>query len=203
MSELSGPAMRETSRRPPSLTACRLVLVDGELPADTLLAPADNHRAGLLETLLRVVAPRRSCVVVDPVLCPFSGAVPTAARAPGRWRPRNSIGRAPVACSGSRVRVIGTTVSGPGKRPVVFVSNHSSWLDIPVLGGQLDACFVSKDEVGGWPGIGTVARLGRTVFVLARRQATRRERDVMRERLTAGRQPAAVPGGAPPRTARV
>jgi lyso-ornithine lipid O-acyltransferase len=87
---------------------------------------------------------------------------------------------------GLQVRVIGTTVSGPGKRPVVFVSNHSSWLDIPVLGGQLDACFVSKDEVAGWPGIGTVARLGRTVFVSRQRQATRRERDVMRERLAAG-----------------
>ena len=43
--------MRETSRRPPSLTARRLVLVDGELPADTLFAPADNHRAGLLRPL--------------------------------------------------------------------------------------------------------------------------------------------------------
>ena len=38
----------------------------------------------------------------------------------------------------------------------------------------------------GWPGIGTVARLGRTVFVSRQRQATRRERDVMRERLAAG-----------------
>ena len=31
---------------------------------------------------------------------------------------------------------------------MVFVSNHSSWLDIPVLGGRLEACFVAKDEVG-------------------------------------------------------
>ena len=38
--------------------------------------------------------------------------------------------------------------TGPGTRPVVFVSNHSSWLDIGVLGGRLDACFISKEEVG-------------------------------------------------------
>ena len=87
---------------------------------------------------------------------------------------------------GLEVRVLGSTVSGAGKRPVVFASNHSSWLDIPVLGGRLDACFVSKDEVGGWPLVGTVARLGRTAFISRQRQATGRERDMMRERLGAG-----------------
>jgi 1-acyl-sn-glycerol-3-phosphate acyltransferase len=69
---------------------------------------------------------------------------------------------------------------------VVFISNHSSWLDVPVLGGSLDACFVSKNEVGRWPLVGTVARLGRTVFISRQRHATRRERDLMRERLAAG-----------------
>ena len=38
---------------------------------------------------------------------------------------------------GLRVRVIGAPVATAG-RPVVFVSNHSSWLDVPVLGGRLD-----------------------------------------------------------------
>ena len=87
---------------------------------------------------------------------------------------------------GLRVRVIGTSPRRAGRRPVVFVSNHSSWLDIPVLGGRLEACFVSKDEVGGWPLVGTVARLGRTVFISRQRHATGRERDALRERLAAG-----------------
>jgi 1-acyl-sn-glycerol-3-phosphate acyltransferase len=87
---------------------------------------------------------------------------------------------------GVRVRVIGTPVYRETARPVVFVSNHSSWLDIPVLGGCLNACFVSKDEVGAWPFVGTVARLGRTVFISRQRHATRRERDVMRQRLVQG-----------------
>ncbi|HEY7579663.1 MAG TPA: lysophospholipid acyltransferase family protein [Acetobacteraceae bacterium] len=87
---------------------------------------------------------------------------------------------------GVRVRMIGTPAYDKTSRPVVFVSNHSSWLDIPVVGGRLNACFVSKDEVGAWPFVGTVARLGRTVFISRQRRATARERDAMRERLAQG-----------------
>jgi 1-acyl-sn-glycerol-3-phosphate acyltransferase len=87
---------------------------------------------------------------------------------------------------GLQVRKIGAAAGSTAGRSVVFVSNHSSWLDIPVLGGQLDACFVSKDEVGRWPFVGTIARLGRTVFISRQRRATARERDVLRERLAVG-----------------
>jgi 1-acyl-sn-glycerol-3-phosphate acyltransferase len=87
---------------------------------------------------------------------------------------------------GVGVRVVGTPAYHKTSRPVVFISNHSSWLDVPVLGGHLNACFVSKDEVGGWPFVGTVARLGRTVFISRQRYATGRERDAMRERLAVG-----------------
>jgi 1-acyl-sn-glycerol-3-phosphate acyltransferase len=86
---------------------------------------------------------------------------------------------------GLTVRVIGQPAGG-GNRPVVFVSNHSSWLDVPVLGGQLDGCFVAKSEVSRWPLLGTIARMGRTAFVSRRRGATRDERDSMRGRLAAG-----------------
>ncbi len=84
---------------------------------------------------------------------------------------------------GLRVRVVGTPA--PGGR-VLFLSNHSSWLDIPVLGGAVDACFVAKSEVGQWPGIGMISRLGRTVFVSRTRGTTGREADEMRNRLGAG-----------------
>jgi 1-acyl-sn-glycerol-3-phosphate acyltransferase len=86
---------------------------------------------------------------------------------------------------GLRVRVLGAAPQ-PGGRPVVFVSNHSSWLDILVLGGRLEACFISKDEVKGWPIINAVACLGRTVYVRRRRGSTGRERDDMRQRLAGG-----------------
>jgi 1-acyl-sn-glycerol-3-phosphate acyltransferase len=87
---------------------------------------------------------------------------------------------------GIKVRVIGTAAKRQGGRPVVYVSNHSSWIDVPVIGGVLDGCFVAKGDVATWPVIGTMARLGRTVFVSRSRTATGRERDAMRSVLQAG-----------------
>jgi 1-acyl-sn-glycerol-3-phosphate acyltransferase len=66
------------------------------------------------------------------------------------------------------------------------VSNHSSWLDIAVLGGRVQGCFVSKAEVARWPFISAVARLGRSVFITRQRGAAGRERDAMRTRLADG-----------------
>lgn len=85
---------------------------------------------------------------------------------------------------GLHVRVVGTPATNG--RPVVFVSNHSSWLDIPTLGGVAEACFISKADVALWPVVSLVARLGRTVFVSRRVSDTGRERDDMRARLLAG-----------------
>ena len=88
---------------------------------------------------------------------------------------------------GVRVRTLGAPARrGAAGRPVVFVSNHSSWLDILVLGGRLEGCFVSKQEVGSWPVISLIARLGRTVFVRRSRSSTGRERDDMQARLQEG-----------------
>ncbi len=87
---------------------------------------------------------------------------------------------------GMQVRVIGSPAPSTGGRPVLFVSNHSSWLDIPVLGGVLPACFVSKGEVGRWPLIGTVARLGRTVFISRRAGPMAREIEAMRGVMSRG-----------------
>jgi 1-acyl-sn-glycerol-3-phosphate acyltransferase len=90
---------------------------------------------------------------------------------------------------GLRVRVIGAPArerGQPNTRPVIYVCNHSSWLDIPALGGRIPARFVSKDDVAAWPIIGTIARLGRTVFVSRSRAGTLRERDEMQQALAAG-----------------
>jgi 1-acyl-sn-glycerol-3-phosphate acyltransferase len=91
-------------------------------------------------------------------------------------------------CFGVHLRVIGEPARGlpDGSRAVIFISNHSSWLDIPVLGSVLYARFVSKDEIANWPLISTVAKLGRTVFISRSRARTREERDLMQQRLRAG-----------------
>lgn len=87
---------------------------------------------------------------------------------------------------GIRVRVIGKPAKRESGRPVIYVSNHSSWVDIPVLGGVVDGCFVAKGDVAGWPMIGTIARLGRSVFVTRSRTSTGKERETMRAVLKAG-----------------
>jgi 1-acyl-sn-glycerol-3-phosphate acyltransferase len=87
---------------------------------------------------------------------------------------------------GMKIRVIGQAALPHGGRPVVYVSNHSSWVDIPVLGARLGASFIAKQEVGTWPVISQIARLGRTVYVRRSRASTARERDEMRDRLAAG-----------------
>lgn len=84
---------------------------------------------------------------------------------------------------GLRVRVVGQKAGGTR---VLFLSNHSSWIDIPVLGGVLRAPFVSKADVAEWPVVGTISRLGRTVFVSRSRGRTGEEAAGMRERLEAG-----------------
>ncbi|MBB6254905.1 lysophospholipid acyltransferase family protein [Nitrospirillum iridis] len=72
-------------------------------------------------------------------------------------------------------------------RPTLFVSNHSSYLDIPVLGSVLDCSFVAKSEVGMWPLFGLLAKLQRTVFVnRANRREAGKQRDDMAGRLVAG-----------------
>lgn len=84
---------------------------------------------------------------------------------------------------GMKVQVVGSLSGVPS---TLYVSNHSSWLDILVLGSVIDAAFVSKAEVGQWPGAGTVARLGRTIFVSRKRNHTGREAEEIQQRLATG-----------------
>jgi len=83
-----------------------------------------------------------------------------------------------------RVTVIGTPIQDRG---VLMVANHTSYLDILVLGGSVQVSFVAKSEVAGWPLFGTFARLQRTVFVeRARRSQTGVSRDLIAARLIEG-----------------
>jgi 1-acyl-sn-glycerol-3-phosphate acyltransferase len=71
-------------------------------------------------------------------------------------------------------------------RPTLFVSNHTSYLDIPVLGATGPLSFVAKSEVANWPGFGLLAKLQRTVFVDRKRGTTHQQRDGLQKRLDAG-----------------
>lgn len=71
-------------------------------------------------------------------------------------------------------------------RPTLFVSNHSSYLDITVLGSLIPGSFVAKKEVGTWPFFGTLAKLQRTIFVDRRRHTTATQRNDLLRRLADG-----------------
>ena len=49
--------------------------------------------------------------------------------------------------------------------PALYVANHASYLDILVLSTLLDASFVAKAEVAGWPLFGFLAKSVNTIFV--------------------------------------
>lgn len=49
--------------------------------------------------------------------------------------------------------------------PALLVSNHVSWLDIPVIGSLTHSNFLSKDDVRRWPVVGWLAAAAGTLFI--------------------------------------
>lgn len=65
-------------------------------------------------------------------------------------------------------RIIGLELHVSGDLPAdtgLLVSNHISWMDIPVVGAVLPSLFLSKVEVKNWPLIGWIASKNGTVFI--------------------------------------
>ncbi len=71
-------------------------------------------------------------------------------------------------------------------RPVLFVSNHSSYLDIAVLGSLVRGSFIAKAEVATWPLFGWLAKLQNSVFVDRRSAHASRDLRRVRDRLASG-----------------
>ena len=66
------------------------------------------------------------------------------------------------------LRILGVELTVTGRKveaPVFLVSNHVSWLDIPLIASQRHLYFLSKAEVGDWPLIGILARAMGTLFI--------------------------------------
>lgn len=88
-------------------------------------------------------------------------------------------------------RMFGLRVSVRGlpatERPLLLVSNHSSWLDIVVLSSILPVVFIAKSEIANWPLFGLFAKLQRSVFVdRGKRQETRAVNRTITARLAEG-----------------
>jgi fatty-acyl-CoA synthase len=102
------------------------------------------------------------------------GATTTASIMLGLWvvtgfvrRPRRAVAlqravsRLLLACLGCRFTLDGAPCP-PAAGPRVFVANHSSYLDIPLLLAALnrDFVFVTKSELLAWPIISRITRAG-------------------------------------------
>jgi 1-acyl-sn-glycerol-3-phosphate acyltransferase len=83
----------------------------------------------------------------------------------------------------SLCRVLGVRVEVEGEvpeLPCLLVTNHLSYLDIPVTASVLPARFVAKHEIRSWPLAGWMCRSVDTIFVdrSSRRDAVRAGREI-------------------------
>lgn len=72
------------------------------------------------------------------------------------------------------------------ERPLLFVSNHVSYMDIAILGSTLPGCFVSKADVGGWPVIGPLAKWAGTIFIQRKRSEAAKQKEELADQLSGG-----------------
>lgn len=93
---------------------------------------------------------------------------------------------------GIRVEVIGTPhITGQ----TIFVGNHMSYLDIPVIGSVLKTSFVSKKEVANWPVFGFLAKLQQTGFIDRARSAAKNEQTAIGAMIAQGKNLVIFPEG--------
>lgn len=90
-----------------------------------------------------------------------------------------------IACAifGIRYTVTGTPNAG---KQTLYMSNHISYLDIPVLGSLINGSFVAKSEVAGWPLFGFLADLQRTAYIRRSRTKIAEEKNTLQGRIAAG-----------------
>ena len=78
---------------------------------------------------------------------------------------------------------------------VMFMANHLSYLDIPVLGNLLSAAFVAKQDVQDWALFGSLSKLQQTVFISRDRVAAKHVQQQLDERLARGQSLIVFPEG--------
>lgn len=81
---------------------------------------------------------------------------------------RRGAGRIPMLWHQAVSRSLGVTsrVEGrPETGGVLYVANHISWLDIPVIGSRIRGSFVAKAEVGSMGFVGHLADIQDTIYV--------------------------------------
>ncbi len=79
-----------------------------------------------------------------------------------------------------KVKVIGAPSQNS---QTIFISNHLSYLDIPVIGSTIKASFVAKKDVESWPVFGFLSKLQQTAFISRSREDAAKEKDKLDQML--------------------
>lgn len=81
------------------------------------------------------------------------------------------------------------------RRQTLLVSNHLSYLDIPVIGSVIRASFVAKQDVSGWPVFGFLSKLQQTLFIGRERGNAKTAKSSLESALEAGKSLILFPEG--------
>ena len=77
----------------------------------------------------------------------------------------------------------------------IYISNHLSYLDIPVIGSTLKASFVAKEDLAGWPVFGFLSKLQQTAFISRARKDAKKEKHALDNMLNEGKSLILFPEG--------
>ena len=77
----------------------------------------------------------------------------------------------------------------------LFISNHLSYLDIPILGSKHPLRFVAKSEVKSWPLFGFLAKKGRSIFIRRSRTDSFNQKNKILDVLSSGEKVFIFPEG--------
>jgi len=67
------------------------------------------------------------------------------------------------------LKILGVKVKLIGKkayiRPLILAGNHTSYIDIIILGSIMPICFIAKQEIKSWFLFGFLAKMQNTIFI--------------------------------------
>ena len=70
--------------------------------------------------------------------------------------------------------------------PTLYVSNHLSYLDIPILGSILNGRFIAKNEISIWPIFGYLSKVGNTIFIDRNLRFLKRNKSIIYDFISKG-----------------
>jgi 1-acyl-sn-glycerol-3-phosphate acyltransferase len=88
--------------------------------------------------------------------------------------------------------ILGTPIKN---QQVIYVSNHVSYLDIPVIGSVLQSSFVAKSDVASWPVFGFLSKLQQTAFISRTRTDVKKGTGTLETMLNEGKNLVIFPEG--------